>query len=144
MTTSRPLAKSPHNVFAKSTGVSHHKTILVVDDERSIADSLVFMLGHSGYTAVAAYSGEDAVQHAKRLQPHLLLADVMMPGKNGIDTAVEVCHIVPSCRAVLFSGHPDDRSFREGALKKGYAFDWIEKPLHPEELLSRIRIILAG
>ena len=144
MTTSRPPAKSPHNIFAKSTGFAHHKTILVVDDERSIADSMVFMLSHSGYTAVAVYSGDDAVQRAKQLKPDLLLADVMMPSKNGIETAVEVCHMVPSCRVVLFSGHPDGRSLLEDALKRGYAFDCIEKPLHPEELLSRIRIILAG
>lgn len=116
--------------------------ILVVDDEPAIADSLVFMLNHEGYKAEAAYSGDGAIHKAVVFRPDLVISDVVMPGKSGIEACIEISRALPTCKAMLFSGQAISKDMVEVAGREGHAFDLIEKPLHPQELLSRVRIAL--
>jgi len=132
---SNPLAPKPGN------GAKHR--ILVVDDEKPIADSLVFLLNHEGFMATAAYSGEEAQRSAAGNPVHLLISDVMMPGVNGVESAIQICKVSPACKVILFSGHEDAPALVERAKGEGYNFELIQKPLHPQELLSKLRIALA-
>lgn len=125
------------------TGNGAKPRILVVDDEKPVADSLVFLLKHEGFDAAAAYSGEEAQQSAARAPVHLLISDVMMPGLDGVETAIGICKVSPACRVILFSGHDDAPALVEGARAKGYDFELIQKPLHPQELLSKLRVALS-
>jgi CheY-like chemotaxis protein len=70
--------------------------VLVADDERVIANTLNIILNQSGFEATAVYSGEEAVQTAKTLQPDVLISDVVMPGGHGIYAAIEIRKILPS------------------------------------------------
>ena len=79
-------------------------TIFVVDDERSIADTLVTILNTQGYLAVAFYDAKSALAKCSHLQPEIVLSDVVMPGMNGVDMAVEIEQRYPACRVILFSG----------------------------------------
>ncbi len=63
--------------------------VLVADDERVIADTLALILNKSGFEATAVYSGEEAIETAKTLQPDVLISDVIMFGLNGIDAAIK-------------------------------------------------------
>jgi DNA-binding response OmpR family regulator len=112
--------------------------VLVVDDERVIADTLAAILGRSGFAAVAAYQGLSALEIALANHPDLLLTDVAMPGMNGIDLAIAVRTAVPECRVLLFSGQVTTADLLAQAHEAGRDFTTLQKPLHPTELLARI------
>jgi CheY-like chemotaxis protein len=64
--------------------------ILVVDDEKRIADTLALILDSEGYSAEAAYEGASALEICRRKVPDLILSDAVMPGMNGIELAIAV------------------------------------------------------
>src|SRR5260370_24613994 len=78
--------------------------VLVVDDERRIADTLVIILNQNGFDASAVYTGTDAVDRARSSRPDLVISDVIMPDMNGIQAAIPIPNILPACRILLFSG----------------------------------------
>ena len=110
------------------------KRILIVDDERSIADTLALILSRSGYSASAAYSGESAIFIAQTLSPTLVISDIQMPGLDGISTALELRKLLPTCRFILFSGYPE--AHLERAQQNG--FNILTKPLAPTVLLQHV------
>jgi CheY-like chemotaxis protein len=116
--------------------------ILVVDDERSIADSVAEIVGGAGYEAVAAYSGADALAKASDFCPNILLTDVLMPGKNGFDLALEIKQLCPGARLLLFSGQASTAQLASdyGPIftSRGYRFELLPKPLHPASLLKKL------
>ena len=117
---------------------SSRPKVLVVDDERIIADTLTAILRKNGFAAVAAYQGLDALEIALSIRPDLLLTDVSMPGMNGIELAIAVTQQVPSCRVLLFSGHASTADMLARARESGHDFAVLAKPLHPTELLAQI------
>jgi len=117
---------------------SSRPKVLVVDDERIIADTLTAILRKNGFAAVAAYQGLDALEIALSIRPDLLLTDVSMPGMNGIELAIAVRQAVPSCRVLLFSGHASTADMLARARESGHDFAVLAKPLHPTELLAQI------
>jgi len=118
--------------------------ILVADDERIIADTLAMILNHNGYESVPVYGGRQAVERARRWSPQLFLGDVNMPEFNGIRAAVEICELFPQCRVLLFSGEPDSRILIRDSNFKGHPYEFLEKPIPPLDLLSRIRRFRAA
>ena len=115
--------------------------ILVVDDERVIADSLAEILKMFGYDAVSAYSGEQAIQQAL-LQPfNVLLTDVMMPGVNGIQAAQEIIKLHRSCKVILISGNAATAELLREAESSGLIFEILAKPIHPSVVIDHVRSI---
>jgi CheY-like chemotaxis protein len=113
--------------------------VLVVDDERVIADTLSVILSRSGFTVMTAYNGEAALELAKTVPPELLLSDVMMgPGMDGTELAIAVAKLCPECKVLLFSGHAATRDLLDKARNAGHNFTLLTKPLHPADLLARI------
>ena len=112
--------------------------VLVVDDERTIADTLALILNTNGYTAHAAYSGEDAIELAESLKPDFLVSDVVMDGMSGIEVAIYFANYIPTCRIVLISGNVLSASLLELAGKKGYQFRLLPKPVHPQVLMCHL------
>jgi CheY-like chemotaxis protein len=117
--------------------------ILVVDDEKRIADTLALILDSEGYSAEAAYEGASALEICRRKVPDLILSDVVMPCMNGIELAIAVRQQFPDCYILLFSGQADTAEILEDAKRRGYDFELLAKPLHPEELLTRIRKLIG-
>jgi DNA-binding NtrC family response regulator len=114
-------------------------TILVVDDEHVIADTLVAIFKTSGYSARAAYSGEAALAAMDRSVPDLLITDVCMPGINGVQLAIQVRRRYPQCKILLFSGHASSAGLLQEARAQGYEFEFLTKPIHPRDLIARLR-----
>lgn len=111
---------------------------LVVDDERVIADTLAIILNQSGFDAKAVYSGTGAVEAAKQSKPNLIITDVIMPDMNGIDVAIAVRELVPSCEVLLLSGQAATADLMRKATAAGHCFDLLSKPIPPDELLRHV------
>ncbi len=112
--------------------------VLVVDDERIIADTLVAILKQAGLAALAAYNGESALEMALLVPPNLLLSDVVMPGMNGIELALAVKKAIPDCEVLLFSGQASAVDLLEHAKDRGLECSLLAKPVHPKDLLVRL------
>ncbi|MFP5238000.1 MAG: response regulator [Acidobacteriota bacterium] len=109
--------------------------ILVVDDEKFIADSLAAILQMKGYSAQAAYSAEEALPKAAAMAPDILISDVMMGPMNGVQLAQHIVSLHPGCGVFLISGNDDAAGLLESAGKQGLNFPLLAKPIHPDELL---------
>ncbi len=113
--------------------------VLVVDDERVIADTLSIILNKSGFDASAVYSGTAAVNRAQELQPELVISDVIMDDMNGIEAAIRIREMLPRCKILLFSGQAATADLLEKARKEGHEFEILAKPVHPQDLLAKLK-----
>jgi len=113
--------------------------VLVVDDERVIADTLAMILNQSGFDARAIYSGEKAVEMASTFAPDMLITDVIMADLNGIDAAIMIRSLLPNIKILLFSGQAATADLLENARTRGHEFEILAKPVHPQDLLSRLQ-----
>lgn len=112
--------------------------VLVMDDELLIADSLVLILRQNGYDARAVYSGESAIATTRDWTPDLLLADIVMPGMNGVEAALEICSIAPDCRILFISGDLTTADLLDGYRDRGHDFHAMAKPVPPLDLLAAV------
>jgi DNA-binding response OmpR family regulator len=117
--------------------------ILVVDDERVIADTLSVILAQNGFAAMTAYNGTSALEIATLVPPQLLISDVMMPGMSGIDLAIAIRDAVPDCEVILFSAQAFTAELLAPARLAGLDFMALTKPVHPTEMLARVSERLA-
>jgi Response regulators consisting of a CheY-like receiver domain and a winged-helix DNA-binding domain len=135
--------KSPFSSrFAEISSYMNPKgKILIADDEPDIVEIIRYNLVKEGYEVVTAANGDEAIQKARLSQPHLIILDIMMPRKTG----VEVCEILRSQQAfkdtviVFLTALSDEVSHIKG-LETG-ADDYISKPVSPKILVSRINAI---
>src|SRR5580692_11674139 len=118
---------------------NHKPKVLVADDERVIADTLAMILNQSGFEARAAYSGEKALEIASSFAPDMLISDVIMADLNGIDAAIRIRSLLPSIKILLFSGQAATADLLEKARHEGHEFDILAKPVHPQDLLAKLR-----
>jgi len=113
--------------------------VLVADDEPVIADTLAMILNQSGFEARAVYSGERALELAATFAPEMLISDVIMGGLNGIDAAIRIQALLPGIKILLFSGQAATADLLEKARARGYEFEILAKPVHPQDLLKKLR-----
>ncbi len=133
-----PVAQETGTSSMSSEAKSKQR-VLVADDERVIADTLAMILTQSGFEARAVYSGEQALEVAANFQPDMLISDVIMAGVNGIDAAIEIRRMLPGIKVLLFSGQAATADLLEKARARGYDFEILAKPVHPQDLLARMR-----
>ena len=112
-------------------------TVMVVDDEPLVADTLAMILTHAGYHAVRAYDARTALEMASVRAPDLLISDVAMPEMNGLELALGMVSMAPACQVVLFSGHARSVDLVR-AYDAGYDFPLMAKPMHPSEMLAQV------
>jgi DNA-binding NtrC family response regulator len=137
-----PLAEVPKDdaVVAKK----RLPLILVVDDEKIIADTLSIILSKSGFEVATAYDAPTALGLAFKRTPDLLISDVVMPKMSGIDLAITMKETIPSCKILLFSGQAATIDLLAQARDKGYDFTTLSKPVHPTDMLRRIQECLSS
>lgn len=110
--------------------------ILVVDDEKPIADILKFNLEKEGYEVVLAFDGIEAIQLAFSEQPDLILLDLMLPGKDGMDVCREVRAKLET--PIIMLTAKDGEIDKVLGLELG-ADDYVTKPFSTRELLARVK-----
>lgn len=117
------------------------KKILIADDEPDILEIIQYNLAKEGYSVTTAKDGDEALTKAKQLQPDLIILDIMMPKKNG----VEVCEILRSQPAfqntlIIFLTAVNDEESHIKGLESG-ADDYVSKPISPKVLVSRVNAL---
>jgi CheY-like chemotaxis protein len=134
----------PQNgIEPKVTNTTVKRRVLIVDDERVIVITTRAILDSHGYETEIAYDGREAIEVARTFRPEFLLTDVNMPNSNGVDAAIEIKKFLPECRVLLLSGHVGTGDLVKDAREHGMDFDFLAKPVHASELLSRIREIMV-
>ena len=116
------------------------RRVIVVDDEQVIANTLAIILNKAGFEARAVFSGERAIELLESFQPEMLIADVVMPGMTGIEAAIAVRNKLPKCNILLFSGQAATTELLEQARTQGHEFEILAKPVHPSDLLAKLRV----
>ena len=117
------------------------KKILIADDEPDILEIIQFNLQAEGYEVITAKNGDEAVEKAKKNEPDLIILDIMMPGKNGI----EVCNLLrmmPAFKStlIIFLTAISDESTEIKGLETG-ADDYLTKPISPKILTSKVNAL---
>jgi CheY-like chemotaxis protein len=113
--------------------------VLVVDDERLIAETVAAILNANGFEAVEAFNGEDALDATRKLHPDIVLSDVLMPKMSGVDLGIRVRQEFPDIKVFLFSGQAATIELMHKAKAEGHSFELLPKPIHPEDLIAKLR-----
>jgi DNA-binding NtrC family response regulator len=113
--------------------------VFVVDDERLIAETLSLILSRNGFSASFFVDPVAALQASRFDTPDLVISDVMMPQMSGVDFAIQVTALCPACKILLFSGQAGTVDMLHAAREQGYDFHLLAKPVHPADLLRKIR-----
>jgi DNA-binding NtrC family response regulator len=113
--------------------------VFVVDDEFIIASTLATILQRNGFDAVSFTDPLEALSAAETQAPDLLITDVVMPGMSGIDLAIAVKKLSPQCKVLLFSGQAATANLLQEARTNGHDFELLSKPIHPTDLLKKIK-----
>lgn len=117
--------------------------VLVVDDEKRIADTLALILRSQHYEVSTAYDGAQAYDSCRKVVPRLVITDVVMPNMNGVQLAMKLRTEVPECSILLFSGQAATADMLRDANGKGFDFELLAKPVHPTELLQKVRSLIG-
>jgi DNA-binding NtrC family response regulator len=113
--------------------------VFVVDDEFVIASTLELILRNQGFDAISFCAPLDALEAACLQSPNLLISDVVMPELSGIELAIRIKEQCPNCKVLLFSGQAATAGMLEDARANGHNFAVLAKPVHPTDLLRKIR-----
>jgi CheY-like chemotaxis protein len=116
--------------------------IFVVDDEKVISDTLAVILRLNGFAATSFTNPLEALNNTPSGSPDLLVSDVVMPELSGIDLAIRIKEKYPNCKILLFSGQAATSDLLRSARERGHEFDLLTKPVHPADLLQRIRNLI--
>jgi len=117
--------------------------ILIVDDDVDFVESTKIILESKPYEVIVAHEGDEALRKAKEENPDLILLDIIMPVKDGFTAAEQLkkdpqLSKIPVLMLTAFSSKRQESSI---PVSRGFAIeaeDYIEKPVSPEELLSRV------
>ena len=113
--------------------------ILVVDDDKEIVGAIEIYLKKEGYNILKAYNGEEALDIVNNNDIHLIILDIMMPKKDGLETLEEI-RKTKTIPVILLSAKSEDYD-KIGGLNSG-ADDYITKPFNPLELIARVNSVL--
>ena len=130
---------------AKSkTGPSKRKRILIVDDHPVVREGLVQQINRESDLEVCAQAGNaaQALEAVERTKPDLVLADINLPGRSGLDLIRDVRVILPKLPVLVLSMH-DESVFAERVLRAG-GRGYVSKQASPEKLAEAIRRVLSG
>jgi CheY-like chemotaxis protein len=117
--------------------------VLVVDDDRLVADTLSLVFKVNGYQTEACYSAADGLRRARSFAPELLLCDVSMPDETGLQLAEKMNHEMPDCKVLMltaYAGNADQVELQAMRMKRPLKL--LNKPCRPELLLNEARALL--
>ena len=131
-----PLVDVPRADLMHSEGRGRGM-ILVVHDERVVADCMATLLRRAGFEARTAYDGRSGLEMALAISPDLLVSDVGIRGIDGVQLAILVVQAIPGCKVLLFSSYETSGGVLN-ARAEGYDFSSLAKPVHPAAAMEQV------
>ncbi len=124
--------------YQKTSMSARVRKVLIADDEPDILEILKYNLANEGYQVYTAKDGDEALEKAKMVQPDLIVLDIMMPKKNGVEVC-EILRMQPAFKntLILFLTALSDEGTQVKGLETG-ADDYISKPISPKVFLSKV------
>jgi two-component system alkaline phosphatase synthesis response regulator PhoP len=116
--------------------------VLLVDDETDVLDFMKYNLEKEGFWVYTARDGVEAIQMAKKMNPHLIILDLMMPKMDGIETCRELRNIPEFKNTIITFLTARDEDYSQIAGFEVGADDYITKPIKPRVFISRIKALL--
>lgn len=111
--------------------------VLVIDDDKSLADTLAEILRRNDFISTALYSGEQAIEFVESYQPDIVLSDIRMRKVDGIEAAKQIRELHPECRVILFTASAVNAATKQSIEAMG--FEFLQRPLHPDAVLNTLR-----
>lgn len=112
--------------------------VLIIDDEKLLADTLVMILQRGGYETACAYTGSEALEKIESFCPDCVISDVIMPGTTGTEICANIEKRLPNCRILLFSGQGPTPELVESTRVRGRSWELLTKPIDPCALLEKL------
>jgi DNA-binding NtrC family response regulator len=110
--------------------------VLLVDDEKDFVEVLAERLENRGFEVRQAFNGEEAINLLNRQDVDVVILDVLMPGKDGVQTLSEIKQLKPLTEVIMLTGHGTIETAIQG-MKFG-AYDYLMKPTETEDLVTKI------
>ncbi len=110
--------------------------LLLVDDEKDFVEVLAERLETRGFEVRQAFNGDDAINLLNRQDADVVILDVLMPGKDGLETLSEIKRLKPLTEVIMLTGHATVETAIQG-MKLG-AYDYLMKPTETEDLVTKI------
>lgn len=111
--------------------------IFIVDDDKDFAESVAEALELNGFNVDVAHSGEDAIAKIKKYNYDFTFMDIKLPGKNGVESFLEMQHSRPDIKVIMMTGYSIENLLND-AIKNG-AYAILYKPLNMNEILGMIK-----
>ncbi|THB67468.1 MAG: response regulator [Gammaproteobacteria bacterium] len=119
------------------------KSVLVIDDEKQIVELLEFVLEKNGYKVITAANGAFGFRKYKELEPDLVIVDIFMPKKNGMETIDDIMDINNDCKIIAISGGGRIINMDEKIKRlKELGVSFLSKPFEEDELISLVNEVL--
>lgn len=119
--------------------------VLVIDDDRLVADTLNLIFQANGYDSEAAYSAADGLARARTFAPGLLLCDVTMPDETGLQLAEKMQQEMPGCKLLLLTAYSSNILMVEQYISRTkQPLRLLSKPCRPELLLREAEDLLQS
>lgn len=119
--------------------------VLIVDDDRLVADTLSLVFRVNGFDSEARYSAADGLHFARSYAPSLLLTDVTMPGESGLDLADAVHREMPGCKLLMLTAYESNSSdVQKHSERTRRPIRMLYKPVHPEDLIREAQELLLA
>lgn len=119
--------------------------VLVIDDDRLVADTLCLIYKANGFDSEARYSAAEGMQRAKTFDPALVLCDVTMPGESGLQLAGRLQNELPHIRMLMLTAYASNAALVQAHSQRlRTPLKLLSKPCRPEDLLRISRAMLAN
>jgi CheY-like chemotaxis protein len=117
--------------------------VLVVDDDKLVADTLSLIFRANGFEAEACYSAAEGLELARTYDPKLILCDVTMPETTGLELAARIDREMPECRILMLTAYSTNLAkVGEHSQRMKRPLNVLSKPCRPEDLLREADLLL--
>ena len=119
--------------------------VLVVDDDRLVADTICLVYKANGFDSEARYSAAEGLERARSYEPDLMLCDVTMPDISGLELADSIAELLPETRLLLLSAYSSNAAdVRAHSRRARRPLKLLSKPCRPDDLMRESRALLRS
>jgi len=122
----------------RGDGGEDRTVVLVVHDQRDVAESVLELLNRNGYAAIAASTGEDAIETALLIPPELVISEVTLPDMSGVEVAKTLKAKLPGTKVLLFADEGAAPELLAAVKKSRHGIGLVEKPIVAADVIAHV------